>query len=244
VSDAAPLLRVSDLWLAYGQVQALRGVSFEVQPGEVMAVVGANGAGKTTLLNAISGVLRPASGQIVYNGRSILGSPAHRVAASGIVQAPEGRAILGSMTVQENLELGAYCGGMDDVDGRIEQVLERFPILRERRRQPGSALSGGEQQMLAIARALLQRPRLLLLDEPSMGLAPLLVNQVFKIIRDIHQQGITVLLVEQNARKALALADRALVLEQGRVALAGPGADLLHDEAVVRAYIGMAAGRR
>ena len=229
------LLEVEDLELSYGHVQALRGVSFGVEAGQIVAIVGANGAGKTSLLGAISGLVRPQQGHIIHNDHDITGWPAHRIVGRGIVQVPEGRAILGGMSVQENLELGAFCGR---TEGQIEAMLHRFPILRERRREPASSLSGGEQQMLAIARGLLQAPKLLLLDEPSMGLAPLLVSQIFDIIRDIHEQGTTVLLVEQNARKALALADRGFVLEQGRIVLSGSGAELLNNEQVVRAYIG------
>ena len=232
---AASSLRIEDLEVSYGPVQALRGVSFDVQPGQIVAVVGANGAGKTTLLNAISGLVQPRRGRVLHEGQDVTGWAAHRVVARSVIQVPEGRAILGTMTVEENLELGAFAGHRED---RIEDMLHRFPILLERRRQLASSLSGGEQQMLAIARGLLQAPRLLLLDEPSMGLAPLLVNEVFDVIRDIHQQGVTVLLVEQNARKALALADAAFVLEQGRIVLSGSGAELLDNEAVVRAYIG------
>jgi branched-chain amino acid transport system ATP-binding protein len=228
-------LDVQDLAVSYGPVEALRGISFAVEPGQVVAIVGANGAGKTTLLSAISGLISPRAGRILFGDHDVTGWPSHRIVSAGIVQVPEGRAILGSMTVEENLELGAYAGGSL---GDIEGMLERFPILRERRGQPAASLSGGEQQMLAIARGLLQRPKLLLLDEPSMGLAPLLVNTIFETLREIHDQGTTILLVEQNARKALALADRAFVLEQGRIVLSGTGRDLLTDEAVVRAYIG------
>jgi branched-chain amino acid transport system ATP-binding protein len=232
---AASSLGVEKLEVSYGPVQALRGISFEVQPGQIVAVVGANGAGKTTLLNAISGLVKPRRGRVLHEGQDVTGWAAHRVVARGVIQVPEGRAILGTMTVEENLELGAFAGRRED---HIEDMLRRFPILLERRRQLASSLSGGEQQMLAIARGLLQAPRLLLLDEPSMGLAPLLVNEVFEVIRDIHEQGTTVLLVEQNARKALALADAAFVLEQGHIVLSGSGGELLDNEAVVRAYIG------
>jgi branched-chain amino acid transport system ATP-binding protein len=224
-----------DLELSYGPVQALRGVSFEVEAGQVVAVVGANGAGKTTLLSVISGLQRPQRGRVIYEGEDVTGWAPHRLVRRGIVQVPEGRAILGSMSVAENLELGAFAGNRVH---EIESMLHRFPILLERRQEVASSLSGGEQQMLAIARGLLEGPRLLLLDEPSMGLAPLLVSQVFEIIRDIHQQGTTVLLVEQNARKALSLADKAFVLEQGRIVLSGSGGELLNNEDVVRAYIG------
>ncbi len=228
-------LEIDGLELAYGPVQALRGVSFTVEAGQIVAIVGANGAGKTTLLSAISGLVKPRRGRVLHDGQDITGWPAHRIVARGIVQVPEGRAILGTMSVEENLELGAFAGNSE---GRIEDMLRRFPILLERRRELASSLSGGEQQLLAIARGLLQAPKLLLLDEPSMGLAPLLVSQIFDIIRDIHEQRTTVLLVEQNARKALALADNAFVLEQGRIVLAGSGSELLNNEAVVRAYIG------
>ena len=231
-------LEVQDLQVSYGPVQALRGVSFAVESGQVVAIVGANGAGKTTLLSAISGLVKPRRGRVLHEGRDVTGWTPHRIVARGIVQVPEGRAILGTMSVQENLELGAFAGRREH---EVDAMLRRFPILLERRRQLASALSGGEQQMLAIARGLLQAPRLLLLDEPSMGLAPLLVNQIFDVVRDIHEQGTTVLLVEQNARKALALASRAFVLEQGRFVLSGTGAELLRDEAVVRAYIGSAS---
>ena len=214
-------LEIDGLELAYGPVQALRGVSFTVEAGQIVAIVGANGAGKTTLLSAISGLVKPRRGRVLHDGQDITGWPAHRIVARGIVQVPEGRAILGTMSVEENLELGAFAGNSE---GRIEDMLRRFPILLERRRELASSLSGGEQ--------------LLLLDEPSMGLAPLLVSQIFDIIRDIHEQRTTVLLVEQNARKALALADNAFVLEQGRIVLAGSGSELLNNEAVVRAYIG------
>jgi branched-chain amino acid transport system ATP-binding protein len=233
-----PILEVSDLQVSYGPVAALRGVSFAVGRGQIVAVVGANGAGKTTLLSAISGLVKPRAGRLTYLGDDITGWESHRIVKRGIVQVPEGRAILGTMTVEENLELGAFAGGSE---AHIEDMLKRFPILRERRHQLAGSLSGGEQQMLAIARGLLQAPRLLLLDEPSMGLAPLMVNQTFDVIREIHDEGTSILLVEQNARKALALADRAFVLEQGRIVLAGSGAELLNDEAVVRAYIGSVA---
>ncbi|HLG74479.1 MAG TPA: ABC transporter ATP-binding protein [Chloroflexota bacterium] len=228
-------LQVEELTVSYGPVQALKGISFEVEPGQVVAIVGANGAGKTTLLSAISGLIKPRAGRILFDGQEVTAWPSHRIVQAGIVQVPEGRAILGSMTVEENLELGAFSGNSV---AEVEGMLQRFPILRERRGQPAAGLSGGEQQMLAIARGLLQRPKLLLLDEPSMGLAPLLVNQVFDILREIHEQGTTILLVEQNARKALALANRAFVLEQGQIVLSGTGQHLLTDEAVVRAYIG------
>ena len=228
-------LEVQDLHVSYGPVQALKGISFQVEPGQVVALVGANGAGKTTLLSAISGLIKPRAGRILFDGQEVTAWPSHRIVQAGIVQVPEGRAILGSMTVEENLELGAFSGNSV---AEVEGMLQRFPILRERRGQPAAGLSGGEQQMLAIARGLLQRPKLLLLDEPSMGLAPLLVNQVFDILREIHEQGTTILLVEQNARKALALANRAFVLEQGQIVLSGTGQHLLTDEAVVRAYIG------
>ena len=231
------LLEIEDLRVHYGKVEALKGVSLTVEEGEIVSLIGGNGAGKTTTLKTVSGVRPVTSGRIVFDGNDIVGTKPHKLVELGLCQAPEGRGIFPGMTVMENLEMGAYArrqkGGPD-----LERVFDLFPRLRERRKQPGGTLSGGEQQMLAIGRALMARPRVLLLDEPSMGLAPMLVAQIFSIIREINGQGTTVLLVEQNAAQALRLAHRAYVLETGRVVKSAPAADLLDDESVKAAYLG------
>lgn len=233
------LLDVRDLHVSYGAIKALRGVSFKVEPGQVVSLVGANGAGKSTTLNAISGLLKPVRGQIVFSQMDITGWRADRVTASGLVQVPEGRQIIATMTVLENLMLGAYPRtDRDNVDADLESIFSRFPRLHERRYQRAGSLSGGEQQMLAVGRALMARPRLLMLDEPSMGLAPLLVNEVFRLIAGIKAQGIAILLVEQNARKALQLADYAYVLERGQIVQEGDAASLREDARVISAYLG------
>lgn len=233
------LLDVRDLHVSYGAIKALRGVSFKVEPGQVVSLVGANGAGKSTTLNAISGLLKPVRGQIVFSQMDITGWRADRVTASGLVQVPEGRQIIATMTVLENLMLGAYPRtDRDSVDADLESIFSRFPRLHERRYQRAGSLSGGEQQMLAVGRALMARPRLLMLDEPSMGLAPLLVNEVFRLIAGIKAQGIAILLVEQNARKALQLADYAYVLERGQIVQEGDAASLREDARVISAYLG------
>jgi branched-chain amino acid transport system ATP-binding protein len=234
------MLRVSDLHVGYGAIRALRGISLEVNEGEVVALIGANGAGKSTLLRTISGVLKPTSGDVLFEGHSLRGMAEDKIVRLGILQVQEGRGILTRMTVQENLEMGAY--GRSDNKAEIrrdmEVVLDRFPVLRERRKQFGATLSGGEQQMLAIGRALMARPKLLMLDEPSLGLAPMLVREMFRIIRDFKQEKRTVLLVEQNARKALQCADRGYVLETGTIVLSGSGEALLKSEEVQAAYLG------
>jgi branched-chain amino acid transport system ATP-binding protein len=234
------MLRVSDLHVGYGAIRALRGISLEVNEGEVVALIGANGAGKSTLLRTISGVLKPTSGDVLFEGHSLRGKAEDKIVRLGILQVQEGRGILTRMTVQENLEMGAY--GRSDSKAEIrrdmEVVLDKFPVLRERRKQFGATLSGGEQQMLAIGRALMARPRLLMLDEPSLGLAPMLVREMFRIIRDFKQEKRTVLLVEQNARKALQCADRGYVLETGTIVLSGSGEALLKSEEVQAAYLG------
>jgi branched-chain amino acid transport system ATP-binding protein len=233
------MLTVENLSVNYGPIRAVRGVSFAVPEGQIVTLVGANGAGKTTIMHTISGLLRPAGGQITLAGQAITRWPAHRIVAAGIGQVAEGRAILAGMTVEENLALGATPRRSGpDVARDIAAQYERFPVLGERRRQLAGTLSGGEQQMLAIARALVARPRLLLLDEPSMGLAPLLVREIFRIIRELNAEGRTILLVEQNAFKALAVAHYAYVLERGQIVLEGPGADLLRNPQVERAYLG------
>ena len=233
------MLQVAALHVGYGAIRALRGVSLEVNEGEVVALIGANGAGKSTLLRTISGVLRPTRGEVLFEGHPVSGVAEDKIVRLGILQVQEGRGILTRMTVQENLEMGAYCRS-DGAEVRrdIEMVFDKFPALRERRRQFGATLSGGEQQMLAIGRALMARPRLLMLDEPSLGLAPMLVQEIFRIIREFKREKRTVLLVEQNARKALQCADRAYVLETGTIVLTGSGEELLKSEAVQAAYLG------
>jgi branched-chain amino acid transport system ATP-binding protein len=232
-----PLLRVASLEVAYGAIVALRGVDFEVRAGEIATLIGSNGAGKSTLLRAVSGLLRPRSGSIWFDGVDITGERADRRVARGISQVPEGRRIFANLTVRENLQMGAYLRDPGD-SSAYERSLALFPRLRERLGQSAGTLSGGEQQMLAIGRALMAQPRLLLLDEPSLGLAPLLVQQIFSIIQEINAQGTTVVLVEQNARQALRVAQRAYVLETGAVTLSGEANELARDERVRRAYLG------
>jgi branched-chain amino acid transport system ATP-binding protein len=234
------LLGVRDLVAAYGTIEALHGVSFHVEAGEVVALLGANGAGKTTTLRTVSGLLRPRSGEVWFDGERIDALPAHQIVRRGLTQVPEGRWIFGAMTVEENLRLGAY-SEVRIPAGALDRVFALFPRLAERRAQFAGTLSGGEQQMLAMARALMTRPRLLLLDEPSMGLAPVLVRAIFQTIAEINREGTTVLLVEQNANAALRLARRAYVLENGRVALEGLSPDLARNEAVRQAYLGIGA---
>jgi branched-chain amino acid transport system ATP-binding protein len=239
---SAPVLEVRDLRVAYGHVEAVRGVSLSVGAGEIVALIGPNGAGKSSTLNAIAGLVRPASGSVRLEGRELAGVPSHTAVAAGIVLVPEGRAILQKMTVAENLLMGSearrWPGGREEARAAIAAQVKRFPSLERRLDVPAGALSGGEQQMLAIARGLLERPKILLLDEPSMGLAPLLVRQIFDIVRDIHHEGTTILLVEQNARMALQTAQHAYVLERGEVALKGPAAQLANDPRLQAAYLG------
>jgi len=231
------LLDVADIEVRYGAIKALKGISFNVGEGEVVALLGANGAGKTTTQKTVSGMLRPVAGQISYAGRRIDGIPAHELIGLGICHVPEGRHVFPRMTVAENLEMGAFRFKRPDQQV-FDHVLDLFPRLRERIKQLAGTLSGGEQQMLAIGRALMGKPRLLLLDEPSMGLAPLIVKQIFDIVREINAEGVTVLLVEQNAAQALALADRGYVLETGEIVLSGTGQQLLADDRVRAAYLG------
>ena len=239
---SAPLLRVTDLRVSYGHVEAVRGVSFAVGAGEIVALIGPNGAGKSSTLNAIAGLVRPASGSVTLEGQELRGVSSHAAVAAGIVLVPEGRAILQRMTVLENLRMGAearpWPEGRAEASAAIEAQIKRFPSLERRLDAPAGALSGGEQQMLAIARGLLARPRILLLDEPSMGLAPLLVRQIFEIIAEIHRAGTTILLVEQNARMALEAAEQAYVLERGEIALQGPAGELSRDPRLQAAYLG------
>jgi branched-chain amino acid transport system ATP-binding protein len=235
--DARLLLDVDNIEVRYGAIRALKGVSFHVDEGEIVALLGANGAGKTTTQKSISGMLRPALGSITFDGKRIDGIPAHNLIRLGICHVPEGRHVFPRMTVAENLEMGAFrFRNVDPND--LERVLELFPRMRERYKQLGGTLSGGEQQMLAIGRALMGKPRLLLLDEPSMGLAPLVVAQIFDIIREINAGGVTVLLVEQNAAQALSLANRGYVLETGEIVLEGTGRELLADDRIRAAYLG------
>jgi branched-chain amino acid transport system ATP-binding protein len=234
------LFQLRDVEVRYGAIRALKGISLDVNEGEIVALLGANGAGKTTTLRTGSGMIRPARGSVLFDDRDITGLPAHTVVGLGIGHVPEGRRIFPRMSVLENLEMGAYArtgSAKEDLD----RVIELFPVLGQRRKQPGGTLSGGEQQMLAIGRALMSRPRLLLLDEPSMGLAPLIVTRIFEIIAEIRRNGTTILLVEQNAAQALQLADRGYVLETGELVMADTAERLLHDERVRAAYLGEGA---
>ena len=237
------LLKVKDLNVSYGKIKAIKGISLEVNAGEVVTLIGANGAGKTTFLKTVSGILSPASGEITYDGKPLENIQPFQRVNEGICQAPEGRGIFPGMTVLENLEMGKFGRKVSKQETQedLEKIFGLFPRLKERASQMGGTLSGGEQQMLAIGRALMSRPRLLLLDEPSMGLAPKFIAQIFEIIKEIKKQGVTILLVEQNAAKALAIADRAYVLETGNVTKEGSGKDLLNDPAVRAAYLGTGA---
>lgn len=233
------LLEVRDLNVYYGAIHALQGVTFSVEEGEIIALIGANGAGKSTTLKTISGLLRPRSGDITMRGESLINLPAEEIVRRGVVHVPEGRRIFAPLTVQENLEMGAYTrNDPAEIRQSMERVFKSFPRLKERLTQLGGTLSGGEQQMLAIGRGLMARPRLLLLDEPSMGLAPILVEEIFSIIREINAQGVSILLVEQNALMALSVATRGYVLETGRIVLTGSGEELLHNPQVIEAYLG------
>jgi branched-chain amino acid transport system ATP-binding protein len=236
---ADPLLSVEGLTVFYGAIRALRGLSFTVGAGEIITLIGSNGAGKTTTLHAISNIIRKTGGKVIFDGRDISALPPDRIVAGGLVQVPEGRRIFANLTVRENLEMGAYTRrSRREIQAGMEGVYEIFPRLKERRRQEAGTLSGGEQQMLAMGRALMSKPRLLLLDEPSMGLAPILVDEIFDVITTINRAGTTILLVEQNAYKALGIASRAYILETGELVKTGAAADLLGDEAVKAAYLG------
>nr|WP_275982698.1 ABC transporter ATP-binding protein [Dysosmobacter welbionis] len=231
-------MKVSDINVYYGAIHAIKGVSFEVNPGEVVTLIGANGAGKSTTLQTVSGLLHSRTGSIEFLGENLMGVPAHKVVAKGLAQVPEGRRVFLQMTVEENLEMGAYTRSGGDIDADLEKVYAYFPRLMERRRQIAGTLSGGEQQMLAMGRALMSRPKLLMLDEPSMGLAPILVEQIFKIIQTLHEAGTTILLVEQNAQAALSIADRGYVLETGKIVTSGTGTELLASPEIKKAYLG------
>jgi len=233
------MLEVHDLHVAYGKIQAVKGISFTVDAGQVVTLIGGNGAGKTTTLQTLSGILRPASGRVVFEGEDITSVPAHEIVRKGIAHSPEGRRIFPRMTVQENLELGAFIRrDPDGVKADQQRIFDLFPVLSERASQAAGTLSGGEQQMLAMGRALMSRPRLLMLDEPSMGLSPIMMQRILSTVSELKEQGTTILLVEQNAQAALSLADSAYVIETGRIALSGTGAELLSNDDVRKAYLG------
>ena len=232
------LLKVDDIHVYYGSIHAIKGISFEVNEGEIVTLIGANGAGKSTTLNTVAGLLKPRSGTISFNGKNIVGHGASKIVPMGMALCPEGRRVFQQMTVRENLEMGGYSRPASEIPGSIEDVFNRFPRLKEREKQVAGTLSGGEQQMLAMGRALMSKPKLLMLDEPSMGLAPLLVEQIFDIIKELHAAGTTILLVEQNAQMALSVADRAYVLGTGKITMSGPAAEVLADDRVRAAYLG------
>ncbi|MBQ3476853.1 MAG: ABC transporter ATP-binding protein [Clostridia bacterium] len=237
-SKSKSLLRVDDIHVYYGSIHAIKGISFEVNEGEIVTLIGANGAGKSTTLNTVSGLLKPRSGLISFEGKGIVGIGASRIVGLGMALCPEGRRVFQQMTVRENLEMGGYSRPNDEIPASLEDVFKRFPRLKEREKQIAGTLSGGEQQMLAMGRALMSKPKLLMLDEPSMGLAPILVEQIFDIIKELHAAGTTILLVEQNAQMALSIADRAYVLGTGRITISGPAAEVLADDRVREAYLG------
>jgi branched-chain amino acid transport system ATP-binding protein len=233
------MLEVKDLQVFYGVIQAIKGVSFEVNEGEVVALIGANGAGKTTILHTVTGLIPPKSGSIEFEGHDLVKTPAHKIVSMGMAHVPEGRRIFQQLTVFENLKLGAYTrSDKKEIADSLEMVYSRFPRLKERRNQVAGTLSGGEQQMLAMGRALMSHPKIILMDEPSMGLSPLLVSEIFDIIKVISSSGTTVLLVEQNAKKALSIADRAYVLETGNIVLSGNASELINDDSIKKAYLG------
>ena len=233
------MLKVENLSIKYGSIEAVKNVSFEVNEGEVVTLIGANGAGKTSILRTISGLVRPTEGTISYLGNDIHKTPARKIVAEGLAQVPEGRHVFAGLTVMENLEMGAFLHtNKEENTALLKKVFQRFPRLEERKNQDAATLSGGEQQMLTMGRALMSKPRLIVMDEPSMGLSPIFVNEIFDIIRVVSESGTTVLLVEQNAKKALSIADRAYVLETGKITMSGKASDLLNDEAVQKAYLG------
>ena len=233
------MLEIKDLYVRYGMIEAIKGISFEVRDGEIVTLIGSNGAGKTTTMHAISGLLKPASGSIMLDGVELTKTQNHKIVSMGLAQVPEGRRVFAQQTVEENLLLGAYARkDKDGIQKDLDHVYDLFPRLLERKKPPAGTLSGGDQQMLAMARALMSRPKILLMDEPYMGLSPLLVKEIFHIIQDINKDGTTILLVEQNAKMALAIADRAYVLETGKISLEGTGAELSASEEVRKAYLG------
>ncbi|MBQ7095042.1 MAG: ABC transporter ATP-binding protein [Clostridia bacterium] len=232
------MLKVEDINVYYGSIHAIKGVSFEVHQGEIVTLIGANGAGKSTILHTVSGLLHSKTGSISFLDQDLAGIPAHKIVSKGMAHVPEGRRVFLQMTVEENLEMGAFTRPGGEVSASIADVYERFPRLKERRKQIAGTLSGGEQQMLAMGRALMSKPKLLMLDEPSMGLSPILVQQIFDIIQELHKAGTTILLVEQNAQMALSVADRAYVLESGKIVLSGTGAELAESDEIKKAYLG------
>ena len=233
------MLEVKDLEVYYGVIQAIKGISFEVNKGEVIALIGANGAGKTTTLHTITGLISPKKGHVIFEGKDITKVPAHKIVSMGMAHVPEGRRVFAELNVYENLRMGAYTRkDKSEIEESLANVYKRFPRLEERKNQMAGTLSGGEQQMLAMGRALMSKPKIILMDEPSMGLSPILVNEIFDIIRAVSESGTTVLLVEQNAKKALAIADRAYVLETGKIVLEGNAKDLLEDDSIKKAYLG------
>ena len=233
------MLEVKDLEVYYGVIQAIKGISFEVNKGEVIALIGANGAGKTTTLHTITGLISPKKGHVIFEGKDITKVPAHKIVSMGMAHVPEGRRMFAELSVYENLRMGAYTRkDKSEIEESLANVYKRFPRLEERKNQMAGTLSGGEQQMLAMGRALMSKPKIILMDEPSMGLSPILVNEIFDIIRAVSESGTTVLLVEQNAKKALAIADRAYVLETGKIVLEGNAKDLLEDDSIKKAYLG------
>ncbi len=232
------MLEIENLSVHYGMIQAVRDVSFHVEKGEIVSLIGANGAGKTTILRTISGLTRSSKGKISFEGKGIEKQAPQKIVASGLSQVPEGRHVFPGLTVQENLEMGAFLRKDKEVKQDYEQVFSKFPVLKERKNQDAATLSGGEQQMLAMGRALMSKPKLLLLDEPSMGLAPIFIREIFSIIQEIQKQGTTILLIEQNAKMALSIANRGYVLETGKIVLEGTGQELLASEAVKKAYLG------
>ena len=235
---ANTLLEVQDIHVYYGAIHAIKGISFHVDEGEIVTLIGANGASKSSSLSAISGLVRPRSGDILFEGKSIIHTPPHLIVREGLALCPEGRHIFANLTVEENLQMGAYTRKSSEISEMLKKVYASFPRLEERRKQTGGTLSGGEQQMLAMGRAMMSKPRVMMLDEPSMGLAPILVSQIFDMIKELHRQGVTILLVEQNASMALDVADRAYVMETGRITMSGAAKDLLNDPAVKKAYLG------
>ena len=233
------MLEVNDLQVYYGMIHAIKGVSFHVNEGEIIALIGANGAGKTTILHTITGLIAPKGGQVVFEGKDITKTPAHKIVELGMAHVPEGRRVFAQLSVYQNLKMGAYTrSDKNEIEESLEMVYKRFPRLEERKNQMAGTLSGGEQQMLAMGRALMSKPRIILMDEPSMGLSPILVNEIFDMIQSVSASGTTVLLVEQNAKKALAIADRAYVLETGKISLDGNAKDLLNDDSIKKAYLG------
>lgn len=233
------MLEIKDLEVYYGVIQAIKGISFEVNQGEVIALIGANGAGKTTTLHTVTGLISPKKGHVIFEGTDITKVPAHKIVSMGMAHVPEGRRVFAELSVYENLKMGAYTRkDKNEIEESLENVYKRFPRLEERKNQMAGTLSGGEQQMLAMGRALMSKPKIILMDEPSMGLSPILVNEIFDIIRSVSESGTTVLLVEQNAKKALSIADRAYVLETGKIVLEGNAKDLLEDDSIKKAYLG------